>query len=269
MNCESGEGMGKMKLLEIKSLNHCFEGLKAVSNFNETIEEGTIHGIIGPNGAGKTTLFNIITGLYIPTEGEILFKGINLVGKKAHQIARLGIARTFQNLRLFNDLSVIDNIRVGQSKQRELKSLNNLFVRRLRKERYYACENKVKYLLELVGLTKRAEETAGGLPYGLQRKLEIARALATKPKLLLLDEPAAGMNPQEVKELITLIRVIKCQFDLTVVLIEHQMQVIVELCDVVTVMNFGRIIARGSVWDIQNNPEVIKAYLGEEEAVNE
>lgn len=242
-----------MHLLEIKELNHNFGGLKAVSGVNIAVQPQIIYGVIGANGAGKTTLFNLITALYHPTSGEILLDGINLVGKKAHEVSRQGIARTFQNLRLFNGLTVEENIQVGQ-----------LYVRSHSKNK--GKKDKINDYLRIVGLETRASEKAGNLPYGLQRKLEIARALASEPKLLLLDEPAAGMNPNEVQGLVGLIKEIKEQFaNITIMLIEHQMKLVEGLCDYVSVMNFGQIIASGTVNDVQNNPEVIKAYLGEEE----
>lgn len=244
-----------MELLVIKDLNHFFGGLKAVSNYNIKVEPGHVHGVIGPNGAGKTTLFNLITGLYRPSGGEILLQGVNLVGKKPHEISRQGVARTFQNLRLFNDLSVVENIRVGQLQHRVHKNKGN----------NGGNDEKIKDLLEHFGLTSRADEKVSNLPYGMQRKLEIARALATEPKLLLLDEPAAGMNPQEVLVLVDLIREAKRKFNLTIILIEHQMRLVEELCDYITVMNFGEVIAQGEPRQVQNDPVVIKAYLGEGE----
>lgn len=241
-----------MNLLEIKELNHYFGGLKAISDLNINVKPNMIYGVIGANGAGKTTLFNLITGIYRPTAGKILLDNTSLVGKKPHEISRLGVARTFQNLRLFNDLTVIENIHVGQ-----------LYHRNRGKDK---DENrKVDNLLKLFNLDGRSHEKAGNLPYGMQRKLEIARALATNPKLLLLDEPAAGMNPKEVLSLVDLIKEAKTQFDVTIILIEHQMRLVEGLCEYVSVMNFGQEIAKGTITEIQNNPVVIKAYLGEAE----
>lgn len=247
-----------MELLTINNLSHYFGGLKAVSDFNIKVEPGIIHGVIGPNGAGKTTLFNLITGLYRPSSGEILFNGVNLVGKKPHEISRHGLARTFQNLRLFNDLSVIENVRVGQLTRHVRGSKES------HKNNHQARE-QIDNLLELFGLTERSGEKASNLPYGMQRKLEIARALATEPALLLLDEPAAGMNQQEVMSLVDLIREVKNRFNLTIILIEHQMRLVEELCDFLTVMSFGEVIAEGKPYEVQNDPVVIKAYLGEGE----
>lgn len=244
-----------MELLEIENLNHMFGGLKAISDLNITVKRKIIYGVIGANGAGKTTLFNLITGIYKPTAGRILLDGTSLVGKPSYEISRLGVARTFQNLRLFNDLTVLENIHVGQ-----------ICHRGLRKTKPMELSEKIEALLKLFGLEIRANEKAGNLPYGMQRKLEIARALATEPKLLLLDEPAAGMNPKEVLGLVSLIQEVKKQFsDITIVLIEHQMKLVEGLCDYVTVMNFGQVIADGTIQEVQSNPAVIKAYLGEAE----
>ncbi|MCL6447665.1 MAG: ABC transporter ATP-binding protein [Armatimonadetes bacterium] len=248
-------------MMEIRALNLSFGGLRAVSNFHLKVEPGRIYGIIGPNGAGKTTLFNLITGLYRPDSGEIFFQGVSLAGKKPYEISRLGIARTFQNLRLFNDLTVVENIQVGQLQHQSQGFRRGLFKIRTNN----GLGEKINTLLDLFGLGGRAGEKAGNLPYGMQRKLEIARALATNPKLLLLDEPAAGMNPREVLNLAGLIREIKTRFGLTIILIEHQMRLVEELCDFITVMNFGEIIAEGKPPEVQSNPVVIKAYLGEEE----
>jgi branched-chain amino acid transport system ATP-binding protein len=248
-------------ILEIRDLNLSFGGLRAVSNFQLKVKPGSIHGVIGPNGAGKTTLFNLISGLYKPDSGEIIFLENPLVGKKPYEISRLGIARTFQNLRLFNDLTVRENIKVGQLSGRSRNSWHGF----LKVRESSVPDEKVDTLLDLFDLGGRSAEKAGNLPYGMQRKLEIARALATGPKLLLLDEPAAGMNPQEVLSLADLIRKIKNRFGLTIILIEHQMRLVEELCDYITVMNFGEIIAEGKPSEVQSNPVVIKAYLGEEE----
>lgn len=244
-----------MHLLEIKDLNHSFGGLKAISNLNINVKPKMVYGVIGANGAGKTTLFNLITGIFSPTAGEINLDGISLVGEKAYEISRLGVARTFQNLRLFNDLTVVENIHVGQLYHSGKGKNNNK-----------DSHGKIESLLKLFGLDVRADEKAGNLPYGMQRKLEIARALATEPKLLLLDEPAAGMNPKEVLGLVGLLKEVKKQYsDITIMLIEHQMKLVEGLCDYVSVMNFGQVIAEGTVKEVQNNPVVIKAYLGEEE----
>lgn len=234
-------------ILSIERLTHSFGGLKAISDFRLQVQRGQVYGVIGPNGAGKTTLFNLITGIYRPTAGRIFFDGNDITGKKPHEINRLGIARTFQNLRLFSELTVRENIVVGTLSHKQTD------------------DRLIDELLHLVGLSRRQAEQAKNLPYGLQRKLEIARALATSPKMLLLDEPAAGMNPQEVLNLVELIRTIKERFHLTVILIEHQMRLVEAICERITVMSFGQVLAEGSVKEIQNDPTVIKAYLGEGE----
>lgn len=232
--------------LSVEELTHDFGGLRAVDNFNLKVEKGQVYGIIGPNGAGKTTFFNLVTGLYRPTRGGIFLDGNNIVGKKPHKINHMGIARTFQNLRLFSELTVRENILVGRLSSKRTDEASD------------------EALLGLAGLSSRAEEKANALPYGLQRKLEIVRALATDPRILLLDEPAAGMNPQEVTDLVELIRAIKNMFSLTIVLIEHQMRLVEAICERITVMSFGRVLSEGTVKEIQNDPEVIKAYLGDE-----
>lgn len=243
-----------------------FGGLVAVNNFNANIDKGQIVGLIGPNGAGKTTVFNVITGVYRPTEGNVTFtvdgKTHQLVGLRPDQIAGLGICRTFQNIRLFRDLSVLDNVFIGN----HLRIKSNVFSSILRLPGYRNEEKKMLekslYLLERVGLVDEKDEKAYSLPYGKQRRLEIARALATEPKLLLLDEPAAGMNPQESRELVDFIREIREEFDLTIFLIEHHMDVVMEICEEIFVLDHGVLIAQGDAKSIQNNQKVIEAYLG-------
>lgn len=243
-----------------------FGGLVAVNNFNASIDKGQIVGLIGPNGAGKTTVFNVITGVYRPTEGNVTFtvdgKTHQLVGLRPDQIAGLGICRTFQNIRLFRDLSVLDNVFIGN----HLRIKSNVFSSILRLPSYRNEEKKMLekslYLLERVGLVDEKDEKAYSLPYGKQRRLEIARALATEPKLLLLDEPAAGMNPQESRELVDFIREIREEFDLTIFLIEHHMDVVMEICEEIFVLDHGVLIAQGDAKSIQNNQKVIEAYLG-------
>lgn len=250
-------------MLEIKKLDHSFGGLRAIAGFDLGVKEGKTYGVIGPNGAGKTTLFNLITGLYNPSGGQIVYNGENIAGLPAHQIARRGVARTFQNLRLFGDLTVRENIQVGQLNVIDKLSLREKFGGN--KGHQQELKDKAESLMDLVGIYLRADDKACNLPYGMQRKLEIARAVATGPKLLLLDEPAAGMNPKEVMNLADLIQRAKDEYKLTIVLIEHQLRLVEALCDEVTVMSFGQVISRGKPAEVQNDTVVIKAYLGEGE----
>lgn len=253
----------KMALLEVKSLGISFGGLRAVDDFNLKIEKGQLYGLIGPNGAGKTTVFNMLTGVYKPTDGSIFLDGENITGKKTIDINKHGIARTFQNIRLFHQQSVIDNVKIGLHNEHTYSTLSGI----LRLPSYRKTEKimneKAMELLEVFDLQDEADILASNLPYGKQRKLEIARALATDPKLLLLDEPAAGMNPNETKELMETIRFVRDKFDMTVLLIEHDMKLVSGICEELTVLNFGQVLAQGKTSDVLNNPEVIKAYLGE------
>ena len=252
-----------MALLEVKSLGISFGGLRAVDGFNLKIEKGQLYGLIGPNGAGKTTVFNMLTGVYKPTDGSIFLDGENITGKKTIDINKHGIARTFQNIRLFHQQSVIDNVKIGLHNEHTYSTLSGI----LRLPSYRKTEKimneKAMELLEVFDLQDEADILASNLPYGKQRKLEIARALATDPKLLLLDEPAAGMNPNETKELMETIRFVRDKFDMTVLLIEHDMKLVSGICEELTVLNFGQVLAQGKTSDVLNNPEVIKAYLGE------
>ncbi len=252
-------------MLETKNLGISFGGLKAVQGLNLKIKKKELYGLVGPNGAGKTTVFNIITGVYKPTTGTFLLDGEELKGKKEEAINHKGIARTFQNIRLFNNMSVIRNVMVGLHNQPEFKC--DPFTSMFRLPKHFSSEKemseKAKEILRIFNLEEERNNLACNLPYGKQRKLEIARALATNPKLLLLDEPAAGMNPSETQELMDTIRFVRDEFDMTILLIEHDMKLVSGICEEVTVLNFGQELASGKTSDVLNNPEVIKAYLGD------
>ena len=252
-----------MALLEVRDLGISFGGLRAVDEVNMKIEKGSLVGLIGPNGAGKTTVFNMLTGVYRPTDGAIRLDGENVVGKKPFEINKMGIARTFQNIRLFGKLSVLDNVKLGFHNDVTYalpESLIHLGSYR-KKEKF--MDQKAMEILKVFDLDGQWDDKAANLPYGKQRKLEIARALATEPKLLLLDEPAAGMNPNETAELMQTIEVVRKQFDVTVLLIEHDMKLVSGICEYLYVLNFGRLLAEGTPSEVLSDPEVITAYLGD------
>lgn len=250
-------------MLEVTHLGISFGGLKAVNDLNMTIRKGQLYGMIGPNGAGKTTAFNLLTGVYKADTGTVLLDGENIVGRNTIAINKAGIARTFQNIRLFKALSVLDNVKVGLHNRMGYTTIEGI----LRLPRYFKVEKQMNErameLLTVMGLEKEAEFTAANLPYGKQRKLEIARALATDPKLLLLDEPAAGMNPNETEELMSTIRFVRDKFEMTILLIEHDMRLVSGICEELTVLNFGQVLAQGATAQVLNDPQVITAYLGE------
>ena len=254
-----------MALLETKELSIRFGGLKAVDSLNLKIEKGELYGLIGPNGAGKTTVFNMLTGVYQPTGGTIYLDGVCLNGKSPIEINRMGIARTFQNIRLFGRLSVIDNVKVGfgNSVRYSLAESFLHIVRYRREER--RIDQKALELLRVFDLDGEAQLLASNLPYGKQRKLEIARAMATGPRLLLLDEPAAGMNPNETAELMRTIRFVRDNFDMTILLIEHDMKLVAGICERITVLNFGTELVAGATAEVLHDPRVITAYIGEDE----
>ena len=250
-------------LLEVKNLGISFGGLRAVNNFEIQIEKEQLYGLIGPNGAGKTTIINLLTGVYRPDNGKVLLDGKDITGKSTIEINKAGIARTFQNIRLFKDLTVLDNVKVGLHNNHHYNTVSGIF----RLPRFRTVEKemneKAMELLKVFGLDGEADVQAANLPYGKQRKLEIARALATNPKLLLLDEPAAGMNPNETGELMDTIRFVRENFHMTILLIEHDMKLVSGICEKLTVLNFGEVLTQGGTGEVLNDPQVITAYLGE------
>ncbi len=252
-----------MAMLSVKNLGISFGGLRAVDSFNITIEKGELYGLIGPNGAGKTTAFNLLTGVYKPDSGVITLDGVNITGLSTIEINKAGIARTFQNIRLFKNMSVLDNVKIGLHNNYKYSTTAGI----LRLPSYFKTEKQMNEkaldILKVFDLDKEAYLLSANLPYGKQRKLEIARALATNPKMLLLDEPAAGMNPSETEELMKTITLIRNKYDVTILLIEHDMKLVAGICEKIFVLNFGMELANGLPQEVLNNPEVIKAYLGE------
>ena len=253
-----------MAVLDVKNLSISFGGLRAVDGFEMQIEKGELYGLIGPNGAGKTTVFNLLTGVYKPNEGIIKLDGEDITGKKTIDINKAGIARTFQNIRLFKQLSVLDNVKVGLHNHYKYSTLEGILRLPKYKKIEKAMDEKAMEILKVFDLDGEADVLATNLPYGKQRKLEIARAMATEPKLLLLDEPAAGMNPNETGELMETIQFVREHFGMTILLIEHDMKLVSGICEELTVLNFGQVLAQGKTADVLNNPEVISAYLGDE-----
>ena len=255
-------------ILQIDELTKFFGGLCAVKSFSLELKQGALNGLIGPNGAGKTTVFNMITGLYRPTSGQVIFQGSDVVGLEPFEITRRGIGRTFQNIRLFPSLSVLDNVRIAYHPHAGYSLLDSILFNRKYETKEKELTERAQDFLAIFGLEDIQDELAMNLPYGEQRRIEIARALACEPRLLLLDEPAAGMNPREIMQLMDLIHFIRDRFDLTILLIEHQMRVVMGICEYISVMDFGEVIARGTPIEIQENQRVVEAYLGKGAAAN-
>ena len=259
--------VGKLPVLDVRNLGIDFGGLTAVDSFNISIGPTEICGLIGPNGAGKTTIFNLLTSVYQPTRGSILINGIDTKGMTTYKVNKLGIARTFQNIRLFSDMTALDNVKVGMHNEIKCSFLASLFHLPSYRKAEKKANEKAMELLDFMGLADMADQKAGSLPYGVQRRLEIVRALASNPSIILLDEPAAGMNPSETTELMHQIRRIRDSFNIAIFLIEHDMNLVMNVCETIAVVNYGRIIAKGTPEEIREDPAVIEAYLGRQEDV--
>lgn len=251
-------------LLEVQKMTHYFGGLRAVHNYNLTVEPGQIRGLIGPNGAGKTTIFNLITGIYHPTEGRILLAGEDITRMRPNEIADRGLGRTFQNLRLWRYLNVLDHVKMARYSKLTYGLAGAFFGTSRRNQEEKALDDMAMELLNLVGVAHLADQLVTALPYGAQRRVELARALATEPKVLFLDEPTAGMNPEELIQMMQIIRKVHAELGFAIFLIEHRMKVVMDLCDMVQTLVFGEVIAEGTPEEIRNNPDVIDAYLGKE-----
>lgn len=256
-----------MALLQVNDLTHYFGGLRAVHDFNLKIDKGDIVGLIGPNGAGKSTVFNLITGMYTPSEGEINFKGVNIIRRQPYDISALGIGRTFQNMRLWRHMTVMEHVKLARYSKIRYGLLGAFLGIRGRDSEEEEIEHRARDLLKMMGIERFSDEIVVNLPYGVQRRVEMARAMAVEPELLLLDEPTAGMNPEEMLEMLDVFRQIHEEFDLAIYLIEHRMKVVMDFCEHIQTLNFGEIIAEGTPDEIRSDPTVIEAYLGEEEMI--